>query len=82
MNIKIFEVVCCKGGKLENILIRALEELQIKVDFEVINDIQSILNEGILSPPTLKINNKIYISGRLPSVEQVKEAILKAKEEI
>jgi len=30
MDIKIYEVVCCKGSKLENILVRALRELNMK----------------------------------------------------
>lgn len=79
MDIKVFEVVCCKGSKLGNILDRALDELEIKDSYELISDIQSVLNEGILSPPVLMIDGKVYISGRLPSVNQVKEALIKAK---
>lgn len=79
MDIKVFEIVCCKGSKLGNVLDKALAELEMDDNYEIISDIQSILNRGILATPTLMINEKIYISGTIPTVNQVKEALLKAE---
>ncbi|MDR5659140.1 thioredoxin family protein [Serpentinicella sp. ANB-PHB4] len=80
MNIKIYEHLCCRGSTLEYVLLRAMEELNIDINYELISDMQAILNQGIVSPPALVIDGKIYLSGRIPSVDQVKSALLTASE--
>jgi len=48
-------------------------------DFDIISDIAEILGLGVMSTPALMINGKVVTSGRVPSVEEVKEAITKMK---
>ncbi|MFT9497213.1 thioredoxin family protein [Anaerosolibacter sp.] len=53
----------------------ALTKLGINDDFEIIGDIPSIAKHGILNPPALMINGVVKISGRIPTVEEVIDAI-------
>lgn len=46
-------------------------------DFEIIGDMASILSLGVMSTPALMINGKVTISGRVPTVAEVKETIEK-----
>ncbi|WP_204401809.1 thioredoxin family protein [Alkaliphilus hydrothermalis] len=58
---------------------RALNELNINDDFDIISNIADILSLGVMSTPALMINGKVIFSGRVPTVEEVKEAITKNK---
>ncbi|WP_442870184.1 thioredoxin family protein [Anaerosolibacter sp.] len=56
----------------------ALTKLGINDDFEIIGDIPSIVKHGILNPPALMINGVVKISGRVPTVKEVIDAIQQA----
>ena len=44
-------------------------------DFDIISDMVDILTLGVMSTPALMINGKIVSSGRVPTVEEVKQSI-------
>ena len=59
----------------ENILTaRSREAIEI---FVFIGDIQKIMSYGIMRTPGLVINQKVVISGRVPSMKEIKEIIIK-----
>jgi len=75
MEIKIFEQVCWDGSKVAVIVDEALSRLGLEYDFDIIGDIPSIAKAGIMNPPALMINGKIKTSGKVPTVDEVKNAI-------
>lgn len=75
MKIKIFERICWDGSKIAPIVDRALTELDLDDDFEIIGDIPSIVKAGIMDPPALMINSKVKLFGKVPTFDEVKKVI-------
>lgn len=77
MEIKVLGVGCPRCQALEKVVINSLAELDIAADVTKVTDINDIMSYGILHTPGLVINNKVMISGRVPSTNEMKELILK-----
>jgi small redox-active disulfide protein 2 len=77
MEIKVLGVGCPRCQALERAVINSLAELDIAADVTKVTDINDIMSYGILHTPGLVINNKVVLSGRVPSTNEVKELILK-----
>jgi len=79
MEIKVLGTGCSNCKTLEKTVINALAELNIPADVEKVEDIQKIMSYGIMRTPGLVINDKVVLSGRLPSIKELKEIIEKNK---
>lgn len=77
MDIKILEVVCWAGSKLEPIVDEALTRLDLDYDFEIIGELIQIVKLGVTNPPALMINGNVELSGKVPTVEEVMEVLKK-----
>ncbi len=77
MEIKILGTGCANCKTLEKSVNIAVEELKIQAKVEKVEDIQKIMSYGIMRTPGLVINEKVILSGRLPSVIEIKELIVK-----
>lgn len=75
MEIKILEQVCWGGSRIAPIVDAALTRLGMDDDFEIIGDIPSIVKHGVMNPPALMINGVVKFSGKIPTMEEVIEAI-------
>jgi small redox-active disulfide protein 2 len=75
MEIKILGTGCPKCKTLEKITIEVVDENQFDVNVSKIEDIMEIMNYGVIATPALVINEKLVLSGRLPSKEEVKNLI-------
>lgn len=71
MKIKILGTGCINCKKLETNVMEALSQLNIDAEIQKIEDIQEIISYGVLSTPTLVVNDEVKISGRVPSVEEI-----------
>ncbi len=76
MEIKILGTGCVNCNTLEKSTINALAELDIAANVEKVEDITKIMSYGIMRTPGLIINGKVAVSGRVPSVKELKEIIL------
>lgn len=76
MEIKVLGTGCANCKTLEKNTINALAELNISADVEKVEDIVKIMNYGILRTPGLAIDGKVVLSGKVPSVSELKEIIL------
>ncbi len=73
MDIKVFGSGCPNCKLLEKNVKRALEEAGIKdVNLEKVSEIEKIIEEGIIGTPALMIKGEIKATGRIPSVEEIK----------
>lgn len=78
MTIKILGSGCANCEKLESLARQAAAELGVQANFEKVKDIEKILDYGIARTPGLVINEVVKSSGRIPSIEQIKELIREA----
>jgi len=71
MEIKVLGPGCAKCQQLEKTVKEVVKELGIDVKVEDIKDIKQIMQYPILSTPGLVINEKLVVSGRVPSKAEV-----------
>jgi small redox-active disulfide protein 2 len=76
MEIKVLGTGCANCKTLEKNVINALAEMNFSADVEKVEDIVKIMNYGILRTPGLVIDGKVVLSGKVPSVKELKEIIL------
>jgi small redox-active disulfide protein 2 len=77
MEIKILGTGCPRCKTLEKITKEAVTELGMDAQITKVEDIVKIMGYNILHTPGLVINEKVVLSGRLPSITEVKEIIIK-----
>ena len=71
MNIKILGTGCAKCQQLEKTTSEVVSELGITADIENVKDIKKIMGYPILTTPGLVINEKLVVSGRVPSKAEI-----------
>ena len=77
MNIKVLGTGCSKCGSLEKMVIEAIADLKIEANIEKEEDIIKIMGYGVMHTPALVINEKVVLSGRLPSKSELNQLISK-----
>ncbi|TVQ14744.1 MAG: thioredoxin family protein [Bacteroidetes bacterium] len=77
MKIKILGTGCPKCKTLENLTKEVVNENNFEAEVSKVEDIMQIMNYGVLSTPGLVINEKVAISGRVPSKDEIKKQIEK-----
>ena len=75
MEIKILGTGCSKCKKLDAITREVAEELQLEANIEKVEDIQKIMEYGVMSTPALVIDGKVAMSGKLPKSEELKKIL-------
>lgn len=77
MEIKVLGTGCAKCKSLETATRKAVEELKLNATVEKVEDIQKIMEYGIMRTPGLVINGKVVLSGQVPKVSALKELLIK-----
>jgi len=75
MTIQVLGSGCTTCKNLFELTKKAVEELKIDTKVEYITDAQKIIELGVMSSPVLAIDGKAVISGSVPNIEKIKEAI-------
>ena len=78
MKIQILGTGCPKCKQLTEHAQRAVDELGLECEIEKVTEMDKILSFGILMTPGLALDGEVLASGKLLSVEKIKE-ILNAK---
>jgi small redox-active disulfide protein 2 len=79
MEIKILGTGCPKCRRLEEIVREITKDIDPQPQITKVEDISDILSYGIINTPALVINEKVVLSGRIGSKDEIKEIILKHK---
>jgi small redox-active disulfide protein 2 len=79
MEIKILGTGCSKCKSLEKIIKEVVAENNYNAQITKVEDIVQIMGYGVMSTPALVIDEKVAISGRIPSKEEIKQQIDKAQ---
>jgi len=77
INIKILGTGCPKCKTLEKLTTEVVTENSFDAEISKVEDIVQIMNYGVMGTPGLVVNEKVLISGRVPSKEEIKKLIEK-----
>jgi small redox-active disulfide protein 2 len=77
MDIKILGTGCPKCKTLEKLTVEVITENNFEAEISKVEDIMQIMNYGVLSTPGLVIDEKVAISGRVPSKDEIKKQLEK-----
>jgi small redox-active disulfide protein 2 len=72
MTIKVLGPGCMNCRTLEARTREAVESLGINVTVEKVEDLQRIASYGIMRTPGLVIDDRVVLSGRVPTVNELK----------
>ncbi len=80
MEIKILSTGgCANCKKVEQLVLEVLKETKITAELIKVTDIQEIMSFGVMSTPSLVINNKVMVVGKVPAKNTIKELIMGEK---
>ncbi len=77
INIKILGTACQKCRTLEKLTTEVVTENNFDAKISKVEDIVQIMDYGILRTPGLVVNEKVLISGWVPSKDEIKKLIEK-----
>jgi small redox-active disulfide protein 2 len=75
VKIQILGTGCPKCRKTYEHTEEALKELGTCADLEKVEDLKAIMSFGIMVTPAVAIDGEVKISGRVPSVNDMKKLI-------
>ena len=75
MNIKVLGPGCARCKATVEAAKKAVTELGLTADVEKIEDVETIMRYNVLATPGLVIDDTLRISGRVPTVQEIKDLI-------
>lgn len=75
MEIKVLGTGCSKCKSLEKATIEAVNELGLNATVTKEEDIMKIIQYGVMRTPGLVIDEKVVLSGRIPSSKELKSLL-------
>ncbi len=75
MNIQVLGPGCARCKQLFRNTQTAVNQANLDATVEKIEDIAIIMKYGVISTPALVVDGNIKFSGRVPSVEELKEIL-------
>ena len=76
VKIKILGTGCAKCQKLAEQTELAAKAMGIEYSLEKITDIQEIISFGVMAAPALVVDGKVLMTGKLPTVEELKKLLV------
>jgi small redox-active disulfide protein 2 len=70
--IQILGTGCPKCKKLYDVSRKVVEENGIEAEVSKVDDLNEILNFGVMMTPALAIDGEVKVVGKVPSVEEIK----------
>lgn len=71
MNIKIIGSGCPDCSRLYDNTVAALAALGMEADIEKIGDLMEIVKLGVLSAPSLMVDGKLLVAGKVASQKEI-----------
>jgi len=75
MKIEILGSGCAKCKSVEKLVRNIVEELGIQADIVKVEDLQEIVNRGIMMAPAVFIDGEAKIVGRVPTAGELKKLL-------
>jgi len=80
MKIEILGTGCPKCKATEKIVRQIVDELKAEVEIVKIDDLQEIINRGVMMTPAVFVDGEAKIVGRVPSPDEIKKLLQKGDE--
>ncbi|WP_159521792.1 thioredoxin family protein [Sunxiuqinia indica] len=77
MEIKVLGTGCAKCKTVEKTAHEAVKEMGVQAKVEKVEDMLKIMQYGVMRTPALVINEKVVLSGKVPSKKEIIELITK-----
>jgi small redox-active disulfide protein 2 len=71
MKIEIFDSGCAKCKQTEKIIRKAVKDFGIEADIIKVEDMNEIINRGVVLTPAIFIDGMEKIGGHVPNVEEI-----------
>jgi len=71
MEIKILGIGCANCKRVEGVARQVLAEMAVEATISEVTDMNDIVSYDIVATPGLVINEKVVLSGRIPSKAEV-----------
>lgn len=78
MHIKILGSGCANCHTLERLANEAVADLGLSAEITAVTDYPTIVGYGVMSTPALVVDEKVVMSGRVPTKDQVVELLTAA----
>ncbi len=75
MKVEVFGTGCAKCHLLEKHVEEAIREAGVAAEMVKVDDIAAIVSRGIIFTPALAIDGETKVSGRVPSVKEIKDLL-------
>ncbi len=75
IEIKVLGSGCAKCKSLEKTTKQVVADLNLDATVEKVEDIQKIMEYGVMVTPALVINDKVVVKGKVPSAKEIKELL-------
>jgi small redox-active disulfide protein 2 len=75
-SIKILGPGCAKCKKTLEVVKKAVEQSGVHADIVKIEDLEGMMKYNILTTPVVVINEQIKVSGRVPTVDEIKKLLI------
>ena len=75
MKIEILGSGCAKCKSVEKLVRDIVEELGIQAEIVKVEDLQEIINRGIMMTPAVFIDGEAKIVGRVPTADELKKLL-------
>jgi len=75
MKIEILGTGCMKCKRLAKNVEKAVAELGVPAEIEKVEDINAIMEKGVMLTPALIVDGELKVSGRVADVAEIKEIL-------
>ncbi len=75
MKIQILGTGCAKCQKLAETAKQAADELKLSYELVKVTNLNDIMEFGVMVTPALAVDGTVKVSGKVPSVEEVKKLL-------
>ncbi len=76
MKIEILGSGCAKCNKLKELVEKVVNEAGMDAEIVKVEDINQILDYGVMITPGLVIDGEVKVAGKIPSEDKIKEWLL------
>jgi small redox-active disulfide protein 2 len=76
MKLQILGTGCTKCNALAQATQQAAQTLGVPYELEKVTDLKQIMSFGVMVTPALVVNGKVKVSGKVPSVDELKKLLV------
>lgn len=75
MKLQILGTGCAKCNALTMTTEKAAQALGLPYELEKVTDLKRIMAFGVMTTPALVVDGKVKVSGKVPSVDEIKKLL-------